>query len=203
MKSFLIVIAIVIAAAVAALTGYNVWESEHGAGEAEKALSVLKPEIKKYAGLRETAVVIESPEVEKMPAIRIDGIEYIGEIRIPKLDMDLPVRAQVDYSKLKESPCRYSGSYMTDNLMICAHDYSKWFGRISELEDGDELFFTNANGEVYRYVIASHENGNSRSMDSVIRGADASGISWDIALATCNMGGQADFTAWCVRAEDD
>lgn len=201
MRSFLIAITVAVAVAAAALFAYNAWESEYGEGEAEKALSVLKPEIKKYAHLREKAVVIGAPEIEGMPVIRIDGIEYIGEIRIPDLNMDLPVRASVDYTKLKESPCRYSGSYIDDSLVICAHDYAKGFSRLSSLDDGSELFFTNANGEVYRYVIRSHTRVSDEYIGNLTEkaGEDA----FDIALVTCNMGGQAGYAAWCVRAEDD
>lgn len=197
-RSFVIPIAAAIALAAAALFAYNAWESDHGEGEAEKALAVLKPEIKKYAHLREKAVVIGAPEVDGMPSIRVDGIEYIGELRIPDLDMDLPIRASVDYTKLKESPCRYSGSYIDDSLVICAHDYSKKFSRLSSLQDGSELFFTNVNGEVYRYVIRSHRRVNDEDIGKLTDGA-----AFDVALVTCNMGGQAGYAAWCVRAEDD
>jgi sortase A len=201
MRSFLIAIAVMIAAAAAALFVYNAWESEHGEGEAERALAVLKPEIKKYSHLREKAFVIGAPEIEGMPVIRIDGIEYIGEIRIPDLGMDLPVRAAVDYSKLKESPCRYSGSYIDDSLVVCAHDYSKRFSKLSGLDDGSEIFFTNANGEVYRYVIRSHTKVNDEDIGKLT--GDAGEDAFDLALVTCNMGGQAGYAAWCVRAEDD
>ena len=43
MRSFLIAIAMMIAAAAAALFVYNAWESEHGEGEAERALALGRP----------------------------------------------------------------------------------------------------------------------------------------------------------------
>lgn len=202
-RTFLIPIVLCIALAAAALFGYNVWEMNRDADSAGRALSVLKPEIKKYAKLRETAFVIGAPEIEGMPAIRIDGVEYIGELRIPELNLDLPVRAVIDYAKLKESPCRYSGSYMNNDLVLSAHDYSKWFGKVSTLKNGEELFFTNANGEVYRYVIASEKTAVEAEIGSLTREAAASGLDWDLALMTCNMGGQVNYVAWCTREEDD
>ena len=85
-----------------------------------------------------------------------------------------------------------------DSLVICAHDYSKKFSRLSSLQDGSELFFTNVNGEVYRYVIRSHRRVNDEDIGKLTDGA-----AFDVALVTCNMGGQAGYAAWCVRAEDD
>ena len=62
-----------------------------------------------------------------MPKIKLDGIEYIAEITIPTLGLDLPVCSLYSDANLKKAPCKYYGSAYTDDLIICAHNYKKHF----------------------------------------------------------------------------
>lgn len=49
------------------------------------------------------------PNME-MSVETIDGIDFIGVLRIPTLELELPVISEWNYPNLKSAPCRYSGS---------------------------------------------------------------------------------------------
>lgn len=88
-----------------------------------------------------------------MTQVRIDGYDYIGCLTIPSLDLELPVMSDWDYTRLKIAPCLYYGSLETDNMVIAAHNYDCHFGRLSQLNIGDEIIFTYMNSVVCRYRV--------------------------------------------------
>ena len=49
------------------------------------------------------------PNME-MSVETINGIDFIGVLRIPTLELELPVISEWNYPNLKSAPCRYSGS---------------------------------------------------------------------------------------------
>ena len=63
--------------------------------------------------------------------------QYDGYIKIPKLNLELPVMKKPTQANLKKSPCIYSGTAKDSNLIIAAHNYSAHFGKINQLENGD------------------------------------------------------------------
>ena len=50
--------------------------------------------------------------------------QYDGYIKIPKLNLELPVMKKPTQANLKKSPCIYSGTAKDSNLIIAAHNYS-------------------------------------------------------------------------------
>ena len=50
-----------------------------------------------------------SPNME-MSVETINGIDFIGVLRIPTLELELPVISEWNYPNLKSAPCRYSES---------------------------------------------------------------------------------------------
>lgn len=136
----------------------------------------------------------EPPDPE-MPSLELDGSLYIGILSIPALDTALPVRADWSYPALKASPCRYSGSTVTGDLVLCAHNYRSHFGRIGELRSGDALLLTDVQGHQYRYRVLGLEQVAGTNIEQMQLGAAED---WDLTLFTCTLGGQSRVT---VRAE--
>ena len=150
-------------------------------------------------------VPMESPELtpyKDMPVEEIDGYRYIGFLEIPSLGLSLPVMENWDYTRLKISPCRYTGSYYTDDLVICGHNYFRHFTPVKDsLGMGEDVYFTNVLGESIHYKTVNKEtlaptniaemvsnNSNSESQDD-----------WDLTLFTCNLGGQTRAAVRCQR----
>ena len=97
-----------------------------------------------------------NPEMD-MPQEEVDGQEYSGVLTIPALSLDLPVIGEWSYSNLRTAPCRYAGSVYLNNMVIAAHNYRSHFGRLKDLPQGEEVIFTDMDGNVFRYRTAEME----------------------------------------------
>jgi sortase A len=125
--------------------------------------------------------------------IYIDGEIYIGVLKIPSLQLLLPVTRDWSYARLKISPCRYSGSAAADDMVIAAHNYRSQFGRIHKLPIGNALTYTDAYGNTIDYTVEKIEQLEATD----IEGMTASG--YDFTLFTCTYGGVARIAVRCNR----
>lgn len=129
-----------------------------------------------------------------MKSVEIDGHAYVGYLSIPALGLELPVMEEWSYPNLKISPCRYNGSVKTDDFVIAAHNYSRHFGKISSLSQGDTVMFTDMNGIVTVYEVAELEVLAPTAVEEMTAGEYA------LTLFTCTYGGQSRVTVRCMRA---
>lgn len=129
-----------------------------------------------------------------MDEIQVDGKGYIGYISFPTLELDLPVMSQWTVEKLYTSPCHYFGSVKEGNLVIMAHNYSRHFGRITELKNGDPVYFINAFGEPFFYQVEFQEILPSNCIPQLTSGE------FDLTLFTCTYGGANRITVRCNEA---
>ena len=88
-----------------------------------------------------------------MPYREVDGIRYIGVLTFPSLSMTLPVAADYDNASLAVSPCRYTGTVYKDNMVVCGHNYYTHFGKLDRLMYGDEVYFTDVTGNIFKYKV--------------------------------------------------
>lgn len=129
----------------------------------------------------------------EMPVVVIDGYGYIGYLSVPDLDLELPVMAEWDYSRLKVAPCRQFGSTRTDDLVIAAHNYKTHFGRLSSLKEGAEIIFTDMDGLENRYRLKRLDTLNPNAVN------DVQNSGYDLVLYTCTLGGATRVVAFCDR----
>lgn len=156
-------------------------EKEPGSGGGSEGESSDNP----YENLEST------PE---MKTLDVDGSRYIGILEIPELSIRLPVMSEWSYARLKISPCRYCGSYYTNDLVICGHNYARHFSPIKNIRIGAKVNFITTTGSVYQYTVVNRETVQPTNVDKMIdRDAD-----WDLTLFTCNTGGR---TRCAVRCE--
>lgn len=127
------------------------------------------------------------PDME-MPVETINGIDYIGVLQIPSLELELPIASEWNYPNLKTAPCRYSGSAYLNNMIICAHNYSSHFGKLKSLSEGDAATFTDMAGNVFIYKMVERETLNPSDIEEMEDG------DWDLTLFTCTVGGKTRVT---------
>jgi len=140
----------------------------------------------------------EKPEYEiypdmEMPTIEIDGHYYIGTLEIPVYGLKLPVMEEWSYPKLKISPCRYYGSAYRDDMIIAAHNFSSHFGQIKNLIAGDEVIFTDVDGNRFIYQVMNIE------ILGKYDGVKLEEGDWDLTLFTCTYGGRTRVTIRCAK----
>lgn len=181
---------------------YNSMENRNAEQEAESLLNDIQSVIGDETLPTTTDVPIEVTEPEEtldpeMPTLLIDGYEYIGYVAIPDLELELPVMAEWDYSRLKVAPCRHFGSSRTDDLVIAAHNYKSHFGYLYRLEIGAEIRFTDMDGIESIYTLTELETLPPNAVDAVQNSGH------DLVLYTCTPGGATRVVALCDRTKEN
>lgn len=178
---------------------YNRYEDEKAGQAAENLLS----DVQSFIEEKETTPPTQPEETNpaetldpELPVTEIDGYEYVGYLSIPALELELPVMSEWDYNRLKIAPCRQFGSSRTDDLVIAAHNYKKHFGRLSQLEIGDVILFTDMDGIANTYEVAVVDTLASTEVEAV-QNSD-----YDLVLYTCTYGGKTRVTVFCDRTEE-
>ena len=165
----------------------NLYESSQADRRAQDVAARLEKSIS--AGLGDT------DSIDEMPTIDIDGNAYIGILEIPDSKLALPIMEEWSDEKLNISPCRYSGSYLTDDLVIAGHNYIRHFSPLRRIGIGSDIYFITVRGKVLRYQVDNVETLRSTQVEDMTSG------DWDMTLFTCTPGGKSRLTVRCVKVE--
>lgn len=103
---------------------------------------------------------------------------------------------QWSYANLKSAPCRYRGSTYLDTLILCGHNYRSHFGKLKKLREGDEVSFTDMDGNVFLYEVALAETMMPTAIEEMESG------DWALTMFTCTIGGASRVTVRCDRMEE-
>lgn len=181
------------------LSAYNIFAATRAERASQKALDALlsQIEIAKQNSLDLQTLgnqpLYESYPQMDMPAIEIDGKNYIGIIKIDSLNLALPVKGEFSYSGLRAAPCRYSGSVYTDDMIIAGHNYAKHFSQLKNLNIGDTMSFTDGDGNVFNYQVSEILQINGNDVEAMKSGE------WDLTLFTCTMSGRDRVTIRLIK----
>ena len=135
---------------------------------------------------------ILNPQME-MPVRSIGGMDYVGILTIPSLELELPVASVWSYPALQLAPCRFTGSAYTDDLVIAGHNYTSHFADLHSLQQGDILSFTDVDGNVFAYRVAETEILGENDVEEM------TGSGYALTLFSCTVGGQYRVTVRCER----
>ena len=135
--------------------------------------------------------LVQAASQQTMPAVMIDGHDYIGKLSIPAVGLVLPIMKEFSYDNLKIAPTWFYGDIETHDLVICAHNYDAHFGRLKNLKTGSSVDFSDLNGTTYRYEVVSVETIEPTAIDKVVSGTN------DLILLTCTTGGSARVIVRC------
>ena len=184
------------------LSCYNLWDNYRAGIQAGTVLNaIVRPQ--EEMAISDSNMTPEAshelpPDLDrKLPTLELDGHRYIGTVSIPVIDVVLLVQEDWSLELLKTSPCRYMGSPYQGDLIICAHNYATHFGRLKKLLPGDEVIFTDVEGNEFRYNVVELESLAGTAVEEL-----ESGI-WDLTLFTCTLGGQMRVTVRCDLLEND
>lgn len=189
-SAILIVIGLALVISAFGLASYNFWDNDRAAREAKSIYDTISEEINTPSDDFIPDYVL-NPNMD-MPTVEHDGYKYIGTLTIPVIDLELPVMDSWSYPKLKIAPCRYSGSAYLNNMIIAAHNYTGHFGRLKNLQPGDDVIFTDVDGNVFNYKVAQMETLVPTAVEEMISGE------WDLTIFTCTVGGSTRVTLRCM-----
>lgn len=178
---------------------YNQWEDQKAGESAEKMLADVQTAITQQIESspaqpeKEESAEREETEPEETKISMINGYNYIGVLNLPTLNLELPVLSDCDEALLKVAPCRDFGDLATDDLVIAAHNYRRHFGRLSQLSYGDQVTFTDMDGNVHVYQVAEI---------SMIAPTDVSLVAdsaYELVLYTCDYTNQNRIMVCCRK----
>lgn len=184
-----IIVGVVCLIAAVGLVAYNRWEADRAA---ESAQSILV-EVQSMIGTpNATPPPIDLPDTPaEMATVSVDGFACIGVLSVPVLELELPVLTDWSYAKLKKAPCLYYGTCYEKDFVIAAHNYPSHFGRLSELQSGDVVVFTDVTGTTHRYEVVLLETLPAAATQEMITAG------FDLSLYTCTTGGGSRVTVRC------
>lgn len=164
---------------------------EYKAGKSlDKALAKLNAKIDEgdyvLDGDNETAV------------INIDNKVYMGIITAPSLGISIPIIKEYKYEYMNNSPCRYAGSYTTNDLIIAGHNYKKHLYHFKNMKHGEQIVFTTCNGINYYYIVTKIEVLNPNQMEILMGKKDNN---WDLSIFTCSNTGRARYVIRCKKVD--
>lgn len=166
---------------------YNVYDTF-------RAYYAQKRIMEKYSTLKSSSGIVPdyilNPDMD-MPEVEVNGLTCIGTLEIPKLDLNLCVTSTFTYELMKQLPCRYYGSIYKNNMVIAAHDSWFHFGRLSTLNQGDEVIFTDVSGNRFEYSVDVIEAVKPNSVEDVTSGK------WPLTLFTCTLDAQNRVVVRC------
>ena len=176
---------------------YNRWEDKNAEEIAQDLLEDIQSiidESKPELPLPDDMVNLPD-DTQKIPAematVEVDGYDCIGILSIPVLELELPVLTDWSYAKLKNAPCHYYGNYYEENFVIAAHNYQTHFGRLSQLQAGDIVIFTDVTGTDHCYEVVLLETlPKEATLEMITSG-------FDLSLYTCTPGGASRVTVRC------
>ena len=193
-----ILLGIVCLLASAGFVVYNRLEAQNGAASSQTLLQDMQEKMVEEEQLHDaTAATLPTEPVEKtageMVTVSVGDYESIGILSIPVLELELPVLTEWSYEKLRKAPCHYHGSCYEPDFVIAAHNYDSHFGRLSELQEGDLVLFTDATGEIHCYEVVLLETLAPTATEEMITSG------FDLSLYTCTPGGSNRVTVRCRR----
>ncbi len=110
-------------------------------------------------------VIDENNKIQNYPEY---GTKY-GTIKIPKIDVDLPIYFGDSLDILKNGVGHSSGSYFPGeggSIVYMGHNSKKVFRRFSELQIGNEITVTTSYGE-FNYKIYDMQLINEKEVDKI------------------------------------
>ena len=221
--ALLIVAGLLLMAGGTALILYNIWDNRRAGREADIIQETIDSELEKISSVNSPVPSSrqdsKSPDEDltqdhenwlaeqEMPTVLINGHGYIGTLEIPSIGLRLPVMDSWDYEKLKTNPCLYSGSYYTDDMVICGHNYQSHFGPIRGVAIDADVYFITMDKAIYHYTVCNREIVKPTSVEKMIRNMNNGDPDieqfedWDLTLFTCTPGGRTRCAGRCIRVE--
>lgn len=186
--SRLIAVGCVLLLAAACLVGFNLWDSWRAGKAASDALKQLETMVPLEDGIDPSLL----DPARELPTVTIDGLDYVGTLKIVALDLELPILAEWSYPNLRVAPCRYAGTPYAQNFVIAAHNYASHFGGLNQLQEGDSVVFTDVDGNAFTYQVYAVEVLDPTAVDEMTAGE------FPLTLFTCTLGGATRVTVRCV-----
>lgn len=116
------------------------------------------------------AGIIEQRTNSDMPALEIDGTDFIGLLELPGRNISLPVSNSWGNKDFGYRPARYTGSIYDGTLVIGGRYEAGNFDFADKLDIGEEITFTDMTGGVFRYTVEKITHSDNAKTETLTGG---------------------------------
>ena len=109
--------------------------------------------------------VLDDRVNKDMPALEVEGENFVGIVDVPAYSVSLPVKSAWDKWDVLKYPCRYEGSIYEENLIIGGCDNEGQFDFLENISIGDSVFITDVTGARYSYAVSDIKDIKKASKD--------------------------------------
>ena len=146
LSSFLVWLGIFLLIAAGALMIAWQWHIHAAAQKSEGYVHTLRTLMPAPQG-----AVVQPRSDNTMPALSLEGTDFVGILEMPRFGCVLPVGA--NWGNSSSFPCRFDGSIYDGSLQIGATSQEGQFDFYRLLNVGDPVFFTDMEGNRYACTI--------------------------------------------------
>ena len=111
--------------------------------------------------------VLEERRDNSMPVLSVDNVDFAGIIEMSGYDASFPVCD--DWGSVTEFPCRFSGSIYDRSIIIGATSQKGQFDFYRDISVGDDLSFTDMEGNCFSYAVKSLRYEKNADRDAMTR----------------------------------
>ncbi len=193
MKKTIGIICIIAGIAMIFLSIYLIGKNYYVEYNAGKSIDNVIPKLEEKIGSADVGTDTLADVEETI----VDGHVYIGIIKVPSQNLELPIIKEWNYDNLEIAPCRFTGSYKSKDLVIAGHNYKRHFSKLKNLQKGDEIIFVAANGKDYIYRVSLVEVLEPKQVEYLINKEKEN--EWDLSLFTCTKSGAGRCVVRCIE----
>ncbi|MBQ3933335.1 MAG: sortase [Lachnospiraceae bacterium] len=193
MKKTIGIICIIAGIAMVFLSIYLIGKNYYVEYNAGKSIDNVIPKLEEKIGSADVGTDTLADVEETI----VDGHVYIGIIKVPSQNLELPIIKEWNYDNLEIAPCRFTGSYKSKDLVIAGHNYKRHFSKLKNLQKGDEIIFVAANGKDYIYRVSLVEVLEPKQVEYLINKEKEN--EWDLSLFTCTKSGAGRCVVRCIE----
>ena len=168
----------------AGLIGYNIYEDYRSGHAQEQILNQLDAD---HSGKSMEAYS------SRFGTTQIDGNDYMGVLSIPSLGRRYPIQSTWSSQNMKMTPCRWSGSIESNDLILVGHAYQSQFASLHQLKVGEMIILADMRGHQFLYQIIEVETVNSNELQPVDT------TDWNLQLYTYAPDGRSGVAVFCNR----
>jgi len=135
------------------------------AARAQRENAEVIRQIEAIIPARSPGIMDEYLDME-MPALQINGQDYIAVVEIPGFGVKLPVGGSWDAGQVTSFPCRFWGTVYNGSLVLGGADQTGQFDCLDQIGNGSIVTVTDMTGGEFTYVVT--RIGRSKSAQAEI-----------------------------------
>ena len=114
------------------------------------------------------AGLMDSYTNRDMPALSLDGQDFIGSVAVPAFQIVLPIAADWDSVKVSSFPCRFWGTVYDGSLILGGADRKGQFDFLDQIQNDDSVLVTDMTGTQFSYRVSDIFRSGSAQADVLL-----------------------------------